>query len=151
MDGPKQEEGDHSPSGTREKTRATEMRDCDGETLWRTRLIAAVLGFGGLTSPALLCSAPCRPRKQPRLASIVRGSARQVPRWAEASGSMASGQTFSPVQQGANARWSPPADRWTNGYTQDVWSARRRRWRWRGAAKQLFTAMLSLSDWELEA
>lgn len=120
---------------------------CDGR-----RLIAVLFGFGGLTCPALLCSMPRGAGEQPRLASIVEGSACQVARWAEESASMALGQTFSPVQQGANARWSPPADKWTNGYTQDVWrSARWRRWRLRGAAKQLFTALWSLSDCELEA
>lgn len=98
-----------------------------------------------------LCSVARGARKQPRLASIVRGSARQVPRWAGESASVASGQSFSPVQQGANARWSPLADRWTNGYTQDVRSARRRRRRLLGrAAKQLFTSLLRLSDCELE-
>lgn len=102
-----------------------ETWDCDTETLWQAQLIATDLGLeGGLARPdprALLYWMSRRARGQPQLGSIVRGGAHQMPRWVEESASVASGQTFPPVRQGANAMRSPSPDRWTNGYSQDAW------------------------------
>lgn len=101
-----------------------ETWDCDTETLWQAQLIATDLGLeGGLARPdphALLYWMSRRARGQPQLGSIVRGGTHQMPRWVEESASVASGQTFPPVRQEANARRSPLPDRWTNGYSQDV-------------------------------